>query len=143
MSTYITLIDEVQRLRYKIEKQNELITYYERMSHSLGGNDLSYERVDCTRNLDAPFVRWIYKKIEAQEKLKTMEEALTKKLEELSAVIEKLDSLDHQMVLNYRYVLDMPWVDIPKLMHYSISSVYRLHREALIELRIVIVNDSK
>lgn len=143
MRTEIEIINEVQRLRYKISKQKELIDYYEQMSHSLGGNDLSSERVDCTRNLEAPFVRWIYKKIEAQEKLNTMESDLVSKLDKLSMVIERLESHEYQMVLNYRYVMDLSWDEIPTFLNYSKSSVFRLHREALQELEMLIVNDSE
>ena len=67
----IKLIEEIKQLRNKIKGQKELINYYEQMSHSLGGSDYSTERVDCTRDLRAPFEKWIYKKIGAEEKLKT------------------------------------------------------------------------
>ena len=113
------------------------------MSHSLGGSDYSTERVDCTRDLRAPFEKWIYKKIGAEEKLKSLEEALTIKLDELSAAIEKIESHNHQLVLISRYLNDMRWEDIPSDLGYSASSIYRLHREGLALLETLIVNDSK
>ena len=68
MKSQVKIINEITKLRFKISKQKELINYYEVMSHSLGGSDYSTERVDGTRNLEAPFVKWIYKKIDAEEK---------------------------------------------------------------------------
>lgn len=139
----IKLIEEIKQLRNKIKGQKELINYYEQMSHSLGGSDYSTERVDCTRDLRAPFEKWIYKKIGAEEKLKSFEEALTIKLDELSAAIEKIESHNHQLVLISRYLNDMRWEDIPSDLGYSASSIYRLHREGLALLETLIVNDSK
>lgn len=139
----IKLIEEIKQLRNKIKGQKELINYYEQMSHSLGGSDYSTERVDCTRDLRAPFEKWIYKKIGAEEKLKSFEEALTIKLDELSAAIEKIESHNHQLVLISRYLNDMRWEDIPSDLGYSTSSIYRLHREGLALLETLIVNDSK
>lgn len=139
----IKLIEEIKQLRNKIKGQKELINYYEQMSHSLGGSDYSTERVDCTRDLRAPFEKWIYKKICAEEKLKSFEEALTIKLDELSAAIEKIESHNHQLVLISRYLNDMRWEDIPSDLGYSTSSIYRLHREGLALLETLIVNDSK
>ena len=142
MKSQVKIINEITKLRFKISKQKELINYYEVMSHSLGGSDYSTERVDGTRNLEAPFVKWIYKKIDAEEKLKVMEDDLEAKVNELSTLLDKLEQPEYQMVLTYRYVLNMDWVDIPKVMNYSISSVYRLHRDALYALKIMIVRDS-
>ena len=139
----IKLIEEIKQLRNKIKGQKELINYYEQMSHSLGGSDYSTERVDCTRDLRAPFEKWIYKKIGAEEKLKSFEEALTIKLDELSVAIEKIESHNHQLVLISRYLNDMRWEDIPSDLGYSTSSIYRLHREGLVLLETLIVNDSK
>lgn len=139
----IKLIEEIKQLRNKIKGQKELINYYEQMSHSLGGSDYSTERVDCTRDLRAPFEKWIYKKIGAEEKLKSFEEALTIKLDELSVAIEKIESHNHQLVLISRYLNDMRWEDIPSDLGYSASSIYRLHREGLVLLETLIVNDSK
>lgn len=139
----IKLIEEIKQLRNKIKGQKELINYYEQMSHSLGGSDYSTERVDCTRDLRAPFEKWIYKKIGAEEKLKSFEEALTIKLDELSVAIEKIESHNHQLVLISRYLNDMRWEDIPSDLGYSTSSIYRLHREGLALLETLIVNDSK
>ena len=143
MKVQVKKVSEVQRLRFRISKQKELIEYYDQMSYTLGGSDYSRERVDCTRDLRAPFEKWIYKKIGAEEKLKSFEEALTIKLDELSAAIEKIESHNHQLVLISRYLNDMRWEDIPSDLGYSASSIYRLHREGLALLETLIVNDSK
>lgn len=135
MKVQVKIISDVQKLRYRITKQKELIEYYDQMSYTLGGSDYSRERVDCTRDLRAPFEKWIYKKIDAEEKLKEMESALTIKLEELANKIDQVESVDYKKILTYRYVLDTDWYDMPGVLNYSSSTIYRFHRLALIELK--------
>lgn len=135
MKVQVKIISEVQKLRYRITKQKELIEYYDQMSYTLGGSDYSRERVDCTRDLRAPFEKWIYKKIDAEEKLKEMESALTIKLEELANKIDQVESVDYKKILTYRYVLDTDWYDMPGVLNYSSSTIYRFHRLALLELK--------
>lgn len=135
MKVQVKIINEVQRLRYRISKQNELIEYYDQMSYTLGGCDYSRERVDCTRDLRAPFEKWLIKKYDAEDKLKVMEAELQAKVEELSLLIEKLDSVDYRKILTYRYVLNVDWYDMPDKLNYSSSTIYRFHRLALLELK--------
>lgn len=135
MKVQVKIISDVQKLRYRITKQKELIEYYDQMSYTLGGSDYSRERVDCTRDLRAPFEKWIYKKIDAEEKLKEMESALTIKLEELANKIDQVESVDYKKILTYRYVLDTDWYDMPGVLNYSSSTIYRFQRLALLELK--------
>lgn len=135
MKVQVKIISEVKKLRYKILKQHELINYYDQMSYTLGGQDFTRERVDCTRDLSAPFEKWIYKKIDAEEKLKVMEADLEAKLEELGSVIDRLEQQEYQMVLTYRYILNTDWDDMPRKLNYSISTIFRFHRLALLELK--------
>lgn len=135
MKVQVKIISDVQKLRYRITKQKELIEYYDQMSYTLGGSDYSRERVDCTRDLRAPFEKWIYKKIDAEEKLKEMESALTIKLEELANKIDQVESVDYKKILTYRYLLDTDWFDMPGVLNYSSSTIYRFHRLALLELK--------
>lgn len=135
MKVQVKIISDVQKLRYRITKQKELIEYYDQMSYTLGGSDYSRERVDCTRDLRAPFEKWIYKKIDAEEKLKEMESALSIKLEELANKIDQVESVDYKKILTYRYVLDTDWYDMPGVLNYSSSTIYRFHRLALLELK--------
>lgn len=135
MKVQVKIISEVKKLRYKILKQHELINYYDQMSYTLGGQDFTRERVDCTRDLSAPFEKWIYKKIDAEEKLKVMEADLEAKLEELGSVIDRLEQQEYQMVLTYRYILNTGWDDMPSKLNYSISTIFRFHRLALLELK--------
>lgn len=127
-------LKDIQTLRYKIKKQEELIEYYETMARSVGGCDFSTERVDCSRNLEAPFVKWIIKKLDAEDKLKEMNVMLEKKIDEMMSVVEKIENIDYRKIITYRYLLFKEWFQISKSLCLSLSSVYRFHRIALKEL---------
>ena len=64
-------LQQIQRLSNHIERLKDEAREYERLANSVPGQTFDRERVDCTRNLEAPFVKWIYKKIEKEEPLKT------------------------------------------------------------------------
>lgn len=142
MKIQVKIVDEINKQRKLIENQKNLINYYETMSYSLGGIDYSKEPIDCSRNLEAPFVKWVYKKIEAEEVLKQLEKELEQMLVKFSLELESLEELEHRRILSYRYVLNKSWDEIPEIMHYSKSNAYKLHREALILLEKSIVQNS-
>ena len=60
-------IEDVLSLRTKITNIDKQIEYYELMANTLGGPNYDSERIDKTRNLDAPFVKWIFKKLDAED----------------------------------------------------------------------------
>jgi hypothetical protein len=64
---------------------------YERMSLSVSGQNYESVRVDRTRNLDAPFVKWIMKKCELDQEIATFEEKLLNLKTEILLCIEKLN----------------------------------------------------
>lgn len=134
MKIQVKMVDEINNQRKLIENQKNLINYYETMSYSLGGIDYSKEPIDCSRNLEAPFVKWVYKKIEAEEVLKQLEKELKDTLAIFSLELESLEEPDYRKVLSYRYVLNKSWNEIGKIMFLSRASLYRLQENALNEL---------
>lgn len=134
MKIQVKIVDEINKQRKLIENQKNLINYYETMSYSLGGIDYSKEPIDCSRNLEAPFVKWVYKKIEAEEVLKQLEKELKDTLAIFSLKLEYLEEPDYRKVLSYRYVLNKSWNEIGKIMFLSRASLYRLQENALNQL---------
>lgn len=124
---------EIQKYRNRISKQEELIQYYETMSHSLGGGGYE-EKVQCTRNLDAPFVKWIYKKVDAEAVLKEMKVKFNDMVEEVTPIIESLESIDYRKIINYKFILGYDWSDICDLMHISLSTAHRYLKKSMLEL---------
>lgn len=121
---------DIQKCRQKISKQEELIQYYETMSHSLGGGGFE-EKVQCTPSFEAPFVKWIYKKIDAESVLKVMKENLKIKIDEMLEIIERVDNIDYRKILTYRYIQNKDWEFIFNSLYLGSSTTYRYHKLAL------------
>ena len=124
-------LQQIQRLSNHIERLKDEAKEYERLANSVPGQTFDRERVDCTRNLEAPFVKWIYKKIEKEEEIAKAE----KKLLEIKSVAEgyicKINDVDLRLLLIYRYFNFYSWSQIASKMYVSMSTVYRYHELAL------------
>ena len=64
---------QVKQLAHRIKNLQALAVEYERLASSIPGQCFDRERVDGTRNLSAPFEKWVYKKIETEEEIKATE----------------------------------------------------------------------
>ena len=125
------VIKEVTTLRNRIKKLKELIDYYELMSSTIGGPNYDAEHIDKTRDLDAPFVKWILKKLDAEAEMKEVKKELEGKVNILIETIDALESIDEKTVLTLRYVQDLSWEKIEEKTYYSRTSVFRFHRNGL------------
>ena len=132
------LIDEIIDLRNKVSALEKLIKFYDDKSLSIPGQDFTEERVDKSRNFEAPFVKWIYKKIECEEKKERISHVLDEKLYSLSNIIEEIDNDEYKAILIGRYVVFMEWEEIAKQLSYSVGTVYKKHRQAFAELERIV-----
>lgn len=124
------IIIELKDLEKKKARLEELIVHYDRMSLSVPGPNYDREVVDGTKSHDAPFVKWVYKKIEAEEVLKNVILRIDEKKRELDDTLDAIDD-EMAMVIRYRYIIKEDWDDIAKHMNYAISTVYKLHAKGL------------
>lgn len=127
----------IKELLWKKSIKNKLIEnieYYELMSHSLGGQSFDCELVDHSRNLEAPFVKWIYKKIDAEQKLAKLNKEIDTIYVKFDSLIEKLNDSREMIIITYRYELDKSWESIGNELHFSESTIFRLHRSAITQL---------
>ena len=135
-------LQQIQRLDNHIERLRDEAREYERLAGSIPGQTFDRERVDCTRNLEAPFVKWIYRKIEKEEEIAKAEQ----KLLEIKAVAEgyicKIEDVDLRLLLIYRYFNYYSWGEIASKMYVSMSTVYRYHELALATFDELLKNES-
>lgn len=127
---------QYHNLQYKIEKLKEYIKFCDERASSISSPALDGMPKSPNRNTEAPFVKWIYKKIEAEEKLKTLERESEKVKDEIETAIDKLSNTDLQRVLSYHYIDWLSWTVIGNKMFLSKSSLIRLHNTAIDELQI-------
>ena len=118
----------------KIVKKKEYIAFCEERSNSIPGPCYDKIGTNPSPNLDAPFVKWIYRRIDAEAELKELEEKALKAKMEIEDSIAKLDDPDLERVLIYRYIDWKSWKEISEKMFYSSSTVRRKHEEALDKL---------
>lgn|SRR5574344_848667 len=124
-------IEDVLSLRTKITNIDKQIEYYELMANTLGGPNYDSERIDKTRNLDAPFVKWIFKKLDAEDIKKKLLDQLDEKLKIAIDEINKLLSIDEKTILTLRYVQNLSWEKIAEKTYFSRTSIFRFHRNGL------------
>lgn len=129
---------QVQKLEYKINRMKLRSEEYERLSHSIAGPNYDREPVSGTRNLDAPFVKWILKKADLDREIESLEEKLVNLKAEIVLTIEKLDSEDYKNVLVMHYINGLPFSDIAESLYVSESTVFRWHRYGLERLESII-----
>lgn len=124
------------RISHKIEQLEVTKHEYEILSNSIPGGNYDQPIVQKTRDLKAPFVKWIDKKMEVEFKIRELEEELNKVKTEIVAVIEKVQNQDHKNVLIMRYLNYSTWEDICDKLYVSLSTVKRWHWDALGSIKI-------
>lgn len=134
-----TYLFRYHNLLEKIQKKKEYIAFCDERASSIPGQDFTTPRVDHTPSYEAPFVKWIIKAADAKRELETLEEQCGRVKAEIETAISKLGDEDLQMVLIFRYIDWLSWIEISNKIYCSIASVYRKHNEAIEKL---IVRDS-
>lgn len=128
------IIKELLNLMDKITNCKEMIEYCDRMSLSVSGQSFDNEVVDHTRNFEAPFVKWIYRKIECEAKLKTLKEQYQSSITKLNEYLLGFEITDEIEIITLRYIKCYDWAYIQNELCTSESTMYRLHRRALVRL---------
>ena len=127
---------QVKKLEYKISRMKERSEEYERLSHSISSPKYDCEPVSGTRNLEAPFVKWIMKKCDLDKEIEALEEKLINLKAEVMLTIETLDNEDYKNVLVLHYINGVAWDEIAERMFVSVSTVFNWHRNSLQKLKI-------
>lgn len=115
----------------KIESKKNYIAFCAERARSVSSPCFSEPRVDHTPSYEAPFVKWEIKAMDAERELKDLEKQAEEVKCEIESVIAKLDSDEYKMLLLYRYIDWMLWIEIASKLCCSLQTVYRWHREAL------------
>lgn len=124
-------LSQIQRLEYKISRMKLRAEEYQRLSESIPGQSYDGIRVDGTRNLDAPFVKWLMKKADLEQEIKVLEEKLANLKAEILVCIEQLDSEDYKNVLVMHYIKGLPWEVIADRLYVCRATVFNWNNRAL------------
>ena len=124
-------LSQVYKLDHKIYLMKLEVEEYRRLASSIPGQDFTRERVQTTRNLEAPFVKWIYKAIDKEDEIKKKMEELLKIKTEVLSVIDKIENDNLRVVLKLRYIDSLSWPQISEKIYASEKTVRRWHNQAL------------
>lgn len=123
---------QIKKLEHKIYCMKLRSEEYDRMSLSIPGPSYG-EKIGSNpnRNTDAPFVKWIYKKIEIDEKIKVLEDKLKNIKSQALLIIEELENEDFKTILVKRYIEVENWDVIASAIFVSKRTAIRWHDAAL------------
>lgn len=89
------------------------------------------ERVQSSRNLDAPFARYIGDIVEMEEKIQSELCELVVLKKQILTALEKVENREERLLLTYRYLNNESWEQIAVDLSVSMSTVHRIHASAL------------
>lgn len=135
-----TYLCRYHNLLEKIQKKKEYIAFCHERAGSIPGPSFGERVNNPSPSYEAPFVKWIYRAIDAEDELKDLEAKAELAKQEIETVISKLGDEDLQMILIYRYIDWLSWIEISNKIYCSLASIYRKHNEAIEKL---IVPDSR
>lgn len=125
-------LEQIRKLEHKIYCMKLRSDYYNTMSFSIPGPTYG-EKIGSNpnRNIEAPFMKWLFKKDEIDREIVKLEEKLNFLKAEAIVKIEALENEDYKTILIKRYIEGYKWDDIASLIYVSKSTVKRWHEEAL------------
>lgn len=89
------------------------------------------ERVQSSRNLDAPFVKYLGDIMEMEEKIQKELCRLVVLKKQILAALENMSDREERLLLTYRYLNNESWEQIAVDLSVSMSTVHRIHASAL------------
>lgn len=105
------------------------------MATSVSSPRYDIDRVQTSKNTEAPFVKSLNKIMDLEAKINEKLILFISLKEQILDMISKLESVDEQLLLTYRYLNNMTWDEIAKELHASRATVLRWHGKALVKLK--------
>lgn len=109
---------------------------------SIPGGNYDEPRVQKSRNLKAPFEKWIDEHIEIEEKIKETAEELYKAIIDLRKQISRIDNQDYQHLLILYYINELSLNDIANKLYVSLITAKRWKYRATMEFEKLIPDDT-
>lgn len=120
----------------KIRRMQAEVDEYIRLANSIPGMNFDAIRVNGTKSLDAPYVKWIQRALDNELLIADLKKDLPIIKGEIISVIDELNDPELKRLLIYRYFDWNSWNEIAVKMFISYSSSRRLHDKALVIIKI-------
>lgn len=129
LSRYHNLVLKMNHLKNDINRCQEL-------ADSIPGPKYDAMPRNPNRNTDAPFVKWILRKIDNEHELERLEPQAERLRNETLDAIANIGDTELESVLIHRYIYWKSWNEISDLIFASSSTVRRLHNKAMEQFNI-------
>lgn len=123
-------LSQAYRLDQRINSNIAEVDRLRQMSLSVSSPGLN-EKVAVSRSQDPPFVRYVHRIIELENRINAEIDIFVSLKEQIREVIDGVQNKDEQMVLRYRYIHNMTWEQIGNKLDADRTTVYRWHVTAL------------
>jgi len=121
---------QAYRLDQRINSDIQELERLQEMSSSVSAPVFG-ERVQTSRNTEAPFVKYIDKIMAQEERINKEIDLYVDLKEEIRGVIKAVENTDEQLVLTYRYIHNYTWERIGCELHADSRTIRRWHSKAL------------
>ena len=121
---------QAYRLNELIDSDTEELEHLRELAGRISGSNFG-ERVQCSRNMEPPFVKYIDDIIEMEQKIHEELCHLVVLKKQISKAIESVSSREERLLLTYRYFNNCTWEEIGEKLHVSNRTVHRIHASAL------------
>lgn len=116
----------------RIKSSELLAAEYDRLANTIPGPMYGNEAVHgSSRNLEAPFEKWVLKKLDVDLEIEELRRQLPIVREETIDLISTLENKDWQRILIYRYLDWLTWEEISSKLYCSTRTIRRWHEEAI------------
>ena len=124
---------QAYRLDQKINSDIEEVARLREMASSISSPVLG-DKVQTSRNGDAPFVRSIEKILMLEEKINREIDTLVDLKQQMREVIAAVPDTDEPLVLPYRYIHNLTWEQIGNELNADARTIRRWHGSALVHV---------
>lgn len=123
-------LNQAKHLKALINSRLREIEYWRDLSAGVSGCGFE-PNYNPNTPTEASFVKCLMKIEEIQADIKEKAMELTKLQGDIDYRIGLLTDYEEQLVLRYRYIENLSWVDISTMLNVSERTVYRIHGSAL------------
>ena len=115
----------------KISIKKEYIEFCKQRGTSISSPSFDGMPKSPNKDNEAPFVKWLIKRKQAEEDLKNLETKAKEIKFETEQTIISLNNETYEMILIMRYIDWMTWEDIAARLYFSKATIKRKHEKAI------------
>ena len=127
-------LSQAYRLDQRIDSNIAEITRLREMACGISSPSWE-EKVQTSRNTDAPFVRCLEKIMDLEKVVNSEIDTLVDLKRQIRTTVDTVANVNGRMVLRYRYIHNMTWEQIADKLYESVSTIKRQHGSGLTHVK--------